>query len=121
MIVELHRKAKPFAIILNQQELAVRGTGDDQDKCQKYHKQSTADVHRYPIRHWKRVDVVGIPGRVIDQQKKDLLLSDIKIVVLDEADRCSIRGLLRHRDHSTPHCREADAPVQQMPQPIRTF
>ncbi|MDH4231589.1 MAG: DEAD/DEAH box helicase, partial [Nitrospirota bacterium] len=102
-IVELHRKGKkPFAIILEPtRELAVQ-------VAQELNKIGTKkNINVLPVYGGKSIDtqikalkrgvdvVVGTPGRVIDHiKRKTISLSDIKIVVLDEADEMLDMGFV---------------------------
>ncbi len=66
--------------------------------------------------------VVGTPGRVIDHiKRKTLLLSDIKIVVLDEADEMLDMGFIEDIESilkTTPPERQTLLFSATMPQPI---
>jgi len=129
-IVELHRKGKnPFAIILEPtRELAVQ-VAQEMIKigAKKKYRRTTGlrrHVHRYPDKGLeKRCGCCcGYPGRVIDHiKRKTLLLSDIKIVVLDEADEMLDMGFIEDIESilkTTPPERQTLLFSATMPQPI---
>ena len=102
-IVEVQKKGKnPFAIILEPtRELAVQ-VAQEISRIGKYKKIRVLPVYggkpiESQIKILKRgVDVVvGTPGRMIDHiNRKTISLSDIKIVVLDEADEMLNMGFI---------------------------
>ncbi|MFZ2198754.1 MAG: DEAD/DEAH box helicase [Thermodesulfovibrionales bacterium] len=130
-IVELHKKGKknPVAIILEPtRELAVQVA---QEMIKIGAKKNIVVLPVYggmsidtQIRALKKgVDVVvGTPGRVIDHiKRKTLLLSDIKIVVLDEADEMLDMGFIEDIESilkTTPPERQTLLFSATMPQPI---
>ncbi len=129
-IVELHRKGKkPFAIILEPtRELAVQ-------VAQELNKIGTKkNINVLPVYGGKSIDtqikalkrgvdvVVGTPGRVIDHiKRKTISLSEIKIVVLDEADEMLDMGFVEDITtilECTPAERQTLLFSATMPQPI---
>jgi len=129
-IIEMHKRSKrPFAIILEPtRELAVQ-------VAQELNKiGSGRNVHAFPVYGGKSMEnqirtlktgvdiVVGTPGRVIDHiQRKTLILSDIRIVVLDEADEMLDMGFIEDIEtilKSTPAERQTLLFSATMPQPI---
>jgi ATP-dependent RNA helicase DeaD len=102
-IAEIFQKGKmPFAIILEPtRELAVQ-VAQEMHKIGKHRKISVLPVYggtslERQIKTLQRgVNViVGTPGRIIDHlNRKTLSLSEIKIVVLDEADEMLDMGFL---------------------------
>jgi len=102
-IIEMQRKGRrPFAIILEPtRELAVQ-------VAQELNRiGSGKNIHVFPVYGGKSIEnqirtlrtgvdvVVGTPGRVIDHiQRRTISLSDIKIVVLDEADEMLDMGFI---------------------------
>lgn len=102
IVEKCRRGRKPFAIILEPtRELAVQ-VAEEMHKLGKHKKISVLPIYggssiERQIKTLQRgVNiVVGTPGRVIDLlNRKILSLSDIKIVVLDEADEMLDMGFL---------------------------
>lgn len=129
-IVETARKGrKPFAIILEPtRELAVQ-VAQEINMIGKYKHTNVLPVYggksiETQIKALKRgVDVVvGTPGRVIDHiNRKTISLSDIKIVVLDEADEMLDMGFVDDIEtilKTTPSERQTLLFSATMPQPI---
>ncbi|MBI5026177.1 MAG: DEAD/DEAH box helicase [Nitrospirae bacterium] len=129
-IVEMNRKGKsPFAIILEPtRELAVQ-VAQEVNIIGKYRHINVLPVYggksiETQIKALKRgVDVVvGTPGRVIDHiNRKTISLSDIKIVVLDEADEMLDMGFVDDIEiilKTTPSERQTLLFSATMPQPI---
>jgi ATP-dependent RNA helicase DeaD len=129
-IVELHKKGKkPFAIILEPtRELAVQ-------VAQEINKiGAKKNINVLPVYGGKSIDtqiralkkgvdvVVGTPGRIIDHiNRKTISLSDIKIVVLDEADEMLDMGFVEDMEailKTTPPERQTLLFSATMPQPI---
>ena len=129
-IVEMQKKGKkPFAIILEPtRELAVQ-------VAQELNKiGSGKNVHVFPVYGGKSMEnqirtlragvdvVVGTPGRVIDHiQRRTISLSDIRIVVLDEADEMLDMGFIDDIEtilKSTPAERQTLLFSATMPQAI---
>lgn len=129
-IVEMAKKAKkPFAIILEPtRELAVQ-------VAQEINRiGSGKKIHAFPVYGGKSIDnqirmlragvdvVVGTPGRIIDHiQRKTLSLSDIRIVVLDEADEMLDMGFIEDIEtilKTTPPERQTLLFSATMPLPI---
>lgn len=129
-IVEKCEKGKnPFAIILEPtRELAVQ-VSQEMNKIGKFRKINVLPVYggtsiERQIKALQRgVDViVGTPGRVIDHiNRKTLLLADIKILVLDEADEMLNMGFIDDIEtilKTTPSERQTLLFSATMPQPI---
>lgn len=129
-IVELHRKGKkPFAIILEPtRELAVQ-VAQEMNKIGAKKNVVVLPVYggmsiETQIRALKKgVDVVvGTPGRVIDHiKRKTISLSDIRVVVLDEADEMLDMGFVDDIEtilKTTPPERQTLLFSATMPQPI---
>ncbi|HCC68781.1 MAG TPA: RNA helicase [Nitrospiraceae bacterium] len=129
-IVEMNRKGKsPFAIILEPtRELAIQ-VAQEVNIIGKYRHINVLPVYggksiETQIKALKRgVDVVvGTPGRVIDHiNRKTISLSDIKIVVLDEADEMLDMGFVDDIEtilKTTPSERQTLLFSATMPQPI---
>lgn len=129
-IVETTQKGrKPFAIILEPtRELAVQ-VAQEINMIGKYKHTNVLPVYggksiEAQIKALKRgVDVVvGTPGRVIDHiNRKTISLSDIKIVVLDEADEMLDMGFIDDIEtilKTTPSERQTLLFSATMPQPI---
>ncbi len=129
-IVEIHRKNKnPFAIVLEPtRELAVQ-VAQDLNMIGKYKNINVLPVYggksiENQIKALRRgVDViVGTPGRVIDHiRRKTISLSDIKIVVLDEADEMLDMGFIDDMEiilKTTPPERQTLLFSATMPLPI---
>jgi len=129
-IIEMQRKGrKPFAIILEPtRELAVQ-------VAQELNRiGSGKNIHVFPVYGGKSMEnqirtlrtgvdvVVGTPGRVIDHiQRRTISLSDIKIVVLDEADEMLDMGFIEDIETiltSTPAERQTLLFSATMPQAI---
>ena len=129
-IIEMPRKGKkPFAIILEPtRELAVQ-------VAQELNKiGSGKNIHVFPVYGGKSIEnqirtlrtgvdvVVGTPGRVIDHiQRRTISLSDIRIVVLDEADEMLDMGFIDDIEtilKSTPAERQTLLFSATMPQAI---
>ena len=129
-IVELHRKSKkPFAIILEPtRELAVQ-------VAQELNKiGAKKNITVLPVYGGKSIDtqiralkkgvdiVVGTPGRVIDHiKRKTISLSEIRIVVLDEADEMLDMGFIEDIETiltATPQERQTLLFSATMPPPI---
>ncbi len=132
-IVEKCRKGKnPFAIILEPtRELAVQ-VSQEVNKIGKFRKINVLPVYggtsiERQIKALQRgVDViVGTPGRVIDHiNRKTISLSDIKIVVLDEADEMLNMGFIEDIEtilKTTPAERQTLLFSATMPQPIMSI
>lgn len=132
-IVEKCRKDKnPFAIILEPtRELAVQ-VSQEINKIGKFKKINVLPVYggtsiERQIKALQRgVDViVGTPGRVIDHiNRKTISLSDIKIVVLDEADEMLNMGFIEDIEtilKTTPAERQTLLFSATMPQPIMSI
>lgn len=132
-IVEKCRKDKnPFAIILEPtRELAVQ-VSQEINKIGKFRKINVLPVYggtsiERQIKALQRgVDViVGTPGRVIDHiNRKTISLSDIKIVVLDEADEMLNMGFIEDIEtilKTTPAERQTLLFSATMPQPIMSI
>jgi len=129
-IVEMAKKGKkPFAIILEPtRELAV------QVALEMNRIGSGKKIHAFPVYGGKSIDiqiralragvdvVVGTPGRIIDHiQRKTLSLSDIRIVVLDEADEMLDMGFIEDIEtilKTTPAERQTLLFSATMPLPI---
>ncbi len=120
---------KPFAIILEPtRELAVQ-VAQEVYKIGKYEKISVLPVYGgtsiemqiKTLRQGVNV-VVGTPGRVMDLlRRKKLSLSDIKIVVLDEADEMLDMGFIEDIEtilKETPEERQTLLFSATIPQPI---
>lgn len=129
-IVEKCQKGKkPFAIILEPtRELAVQ-VSQEINKIGQFRKVNVLPVYggtsiERQIKAMNRgVDViVGTPGRIIDHiNRKTLSLSDIKIVVLDEADEMLNMGFIEDIEtilKTTPTERQTLLFSATMPQPI---
>ena len=129
-IVEKCRKGrKPFAIILEPtRELAVQ-VSQELHKIGKFKKIEVLPVYGGASieRQIKSLErgvnvVVGTPGRVIDHlNRKTLSLSDVKIVVLDEADEMLDMGFLEDMEtiiRATPAERQTLLFSATMPKPI---
>ena len=129
-IVEKCKRGKnPFAIILEPtRELAVQ-VAQELHKIGKHKKIEVLPVYggsslERQFKALKRgVDVVvGTPGRLIDHlQRKTLSLSDIRIVVLDEADEMLDMGFLEDMEtilKVTPADRQTLLFSATIPQPI---
>lgn len=129
-IVEKCEKGKtPFALILEPtRELAVQ-VSQEINRLGKFKKVDVLPVYggtsiERQIKALKRgVDVVvGTPGRIIDHiKRKTLSLSDIKIVVLDEADEMLNMGFIEDIElilKTTPIERQTLLFSATMPQPI---
>jgi len=129
-IVDMQRKGrKPFAIILEPtRELAVQ-------VAQELNKiGSGKNVQVFPVYGGKSIEnqirtlkmgvdvVVGTPGRVLDHiQRKTISLSEIRIVVLDEADEMLDMGFVEDIEailKTTPAERQTLLFSATMPQPI---
>jgi ATP-dependent RNA helicase DeaD len=129
-IIEMTRKSKkPFAIILEPtRELAVQ-------VAQELNRIGDGkNVHVFPVYGGKSIEnqirtlrqgvdvVVGTPGRVIDHiQRKTISLSDIRIVVLDEADEMLDMGFIEDIEtilKTTPAERQTLLFSATMPLPI---
>ncbi len=123
------KNRNPFAIILEPtRELAVQ-VAQEINKIGKYRR-----VNVLPVYGGKSIDsqiralragidvVVGTPGRVIDHiNRKTLLLSDIKIAVLDEWDEMLSMGFIDDIEiilKATPQERQTLLFSATMPQPI---
>lgn len=132
-IVEKCRKGKsPFAIILEPtRELAVQ-VSQEINKIGKFKKIRVLPVYggtsiERQIKALQRgVDViVGTPGRVIDHiNRSTLSLTDIKIVVLDEADEMLNMGFIEDIEtilKTTPAERQTLLFSATMPQPIMSI
>ena len=129
-IVEMAKKGrKPFAIILEPtRELAVQ-VAQEMNRIGAGRK-----IHAFPVYGGKSIDnqirtlragvdvVVGTPGRIIDHiQRKTLSLSDIRIVVLDEADEMLDMGFVEDIEtilKTTPAERQTLLFSATMPLPI---
>jgi ATP-dependent RNA helicase DeaD len=129
-IVEKCKRGKnPFAIILEPtRELAVQ-VAQEINKIGKHKKISVLPVYggsslERQFKALKRgVDVVvGTPGRLIDHlHRKTLSLSDVQIVVLDEADEMLDMGFLEDMEtilKETPSERQTLLFSATIPQPI---
>ncbi len=102
IVEKCRRGRKPFAIILEPtRELAVQ-VAEEMHKLGKYKKISVLPIYggssierQIKILQRGANVVVGTPGRVIDLlNRKILSLSDIKMVILDEADEMLDMGFL---------------------------
>lgn len=129
-IVEMAKKGKkPFAIIVEPtRELAVQ-VAQEMNKIGGGKK-----IHAFPVYGGKSIDiqiralragvdvVVGTPGRILDHiQRKTLSLSDIRIVVLDEADEMLDMGFIEDIEtilKTTPAERQTLLFSATMPLPI---
>ena len=129
-IVEMAKRGKkPFAIILEPtRELAVQ-VAQEMNRIGNGKK-----IHAFPVYGGKSIDiqirtlragvdvVVGTPGRIIDHiQRKTLSLSDIRIVVLDEADEMLDMGFIEDIEtilKTTPAERQTLLFSATMPLPI---
>jgi len=129
-IVEMaNRGKKPFAIILEPtRELAVQ-VAQEMNRIGSGKK-----IYAFPVYGGKSIDiqikalragvdvVVGTPGRIIDHiQRKTLSLSDIRIVVLDEADEMLDMGFIEDIEtilKTTPAERQTLLFSATMPLPI---
>jgi ATP-dependent RNA helicase DeaD len=129
-IVERCRKGKnPFAIILEPtRELAVQ-VSEEISKIGKFKKIGVLPIYggtsieRQIKALRKGIDViVGTPGRIIDHMnRKTVLLSDIKVVVLDEADEMLNMGFIEDIEtilKTTTLDRQTLLFSATMPQPI---
>lgn len=129
-IVEKCQKGKkPFAIILEPtRELAVQ-VAQEINKIGKHKKISVLPVYggtsieRQIKILQKGVNVVvGTPGRVIDHlNRKTISLSEVKIVVLDEADEMLDMGFIEDMEtilKATPPERQSLLFSATIPQPI---
>ncbi len=129
-IVEKCRKGRhPFAIVLEPtRELAVQ-VAQEINRIGKYRKVTVLPVYggksiENQIKALKRgVDVVvGTPGRIIDHMNRNTLsLSDIAVVVLDEADEMLNMGFIDDIEiilKATPAARQTLLFSATMPQPI---
>jgi len=129
-IIEMQRKGKkPFAIILEPtRELAVQ-------VAQELNKIGAGkNIHVFPVYGGKSIEnqirtlragvdvIVGTPGRIIDHiQRRTISLSDIRIVVLDEADEMLDMGFIEDIEtilKSTPAERQTLLFSATMPQAI---
>ncbi|BCB96133.1 RNA helicase [Dissulfurispira thermophila] len=132
-IVEKCQRGKnPFAIILEPtRELAVQ-VSQEINKIGKFKKINVLPVYggtsiERQIKALKRgVDViVGTPGRIIDHiNRKTIFLSDVKIVVLDEADEMLNMGFIEDIEtilRTTPQDRQTLLFSATMPQPIMSI
>ncbi len=129
-IVERCRKGKnPFAIILEPtRELALQ-VSEEIVKIGRFKKVNVLPVYGgtsierqiKALRHGVNV-IVGTPGRIIDHlNRKTLLLSDIKMVVLDEADEMLNMGFIEDIEmilRAIPSERQSLLFSATMPQPI---
>jgi ATP-dependent RNA helicase DeaD len=132
-IVEMQKKGKkPFAIIVEPtRELAVQ-------VAQELNRIGTGrNIHVFPVYGGKSMEnqirtlrmgvdvVVGTPGRVLDHiQRKTISLSEIRIVVLDEADEMLDMGFVEDIEailKTTPPERQTLLFSATMPQPILTI
>ncbi len=129
-IIEMQRKGrKPFAIILEPtRELAVQ-VSQELNRIG-----SGKNIHAFPVYGGKSMEnqirtlragvdvVVGTPGRLIDHiQRRTLSLSDIRIIVLDEADEMLDMGFIEDIETiltATPAERQTLLFSATMPQPI---
>jgi ATP-dependent RNA helicase DeaD len=124
-----NRGKKPFAIILEPtRELAVQ-VAEEINKIGKYKNAKVLPVYggksiESQIKSLARgiQVVVGTPGRIIDHiNRRTLSLSDIKIVVLDEADEMLNMGFVDDIEtilKSTPEERQTLLFSATMPEPI---
>lgn len=132
-IVERCQKGEnPFAIVLEPtRELAVQ-VSQEINKIGKFKKINVLPIYGgtsidRQIKTLKRgVDVVvGTPGRIIDHiNRKTISLSDIKIVVLDEADEMLNMGFIEDIEtilKATPKNRQTLLFSATMPQPIMSI
>ncbi|MBE0426579.1 MAG: DEAD/DEAH box helicase [Nitrospirae bacterium] len=129
IVEECQKGRNPFAIILEPtRELAVQ-VAQEIYKIGKYKKISVLPVYggtslERQIKTLQRgVNVVvGTPGRVIDHlNRKTISLSDVKIVVLDEADEMLDMGFIEDMEtilKATPAERQTLLFSATMPQPI---
>jgi ATP-dependent RNA helicase DeaD len=129
-IIEMQRKGKkPFAIIMEPtRELAVQVAQELNRIGSERH------IHVFPVYGGKSMEiqirtlrtgvdvVVGTPGRINDHiRRKTISLSDIRIVVLDEADEMLDMGFIEDIEtilQSTPAERQTLLFSATMPQPI---
>lgn len=129
-IVEKCKKGKnPFAIILEPtRELAVQ-VSEELNKIGKFKKIDVfpiyggTSIERQTKALKRGIDViVGTPGRIIDHiNRKTIFFSDIKIVVLDEADEMLNMGFIEDIEtilKSIPSERQTLLFSATMPQPI---
>jgi len=132
-IAEMFQRAKkPFALILEPtRELAVQVAEEISNIC-LYKKLQVLPVYGgksidTQIRAFRRgVDVVvGTPGRIMDHiNRKTFSLSDLKIVVLDEADEMLDMGFIEDIEtilKQTPPERQTLLFSATMPEPILTI
>ncbi len=129
-IIEMYKKGKkPFAIIVEPtRELAVQ-------VAQELNRIGTGrNIHVFPVYGGKSMEnqirtlktgvdiVVGTPGRVLDHiQRRTISLSEIRIVVLDEADEMLDMGFIEDVEtilEATPVRRQTLLFSATMPQPI---
>lgn len=129
-IVEKCKRGKnPFAIILEPtRELAVQ-VSEEINRIGRFKKVNVLPVYggtsiERQIKALRRgVDIiVGTPGRIIDHiNRKTISLSDIKVVVLDEADEMLNMGFIEDIEtilKTTPSERQTLLFSATMPQPI---
>ncbi len=129
IVERIKKNRKPFSIILEPtRELAVQ-VAEEINKIGKYKKVNVLPVYggksiESQIKALRRgVDIIiGTPGRVIDHiNRKTISLSDIEIVVLDEADEMLNMGFIDDIEtilRSIPEERQTLLFSATMPQPI---
>lgn len=129
IVEKCDRRKNPFAIILEPtRELAVQ-VAQELNKIGKHKKVEVLPVYggssmERQFKALRRgVDVVvGTPGRLIDHlQRKTLSLSEVEMVVLDEADEMLDMGFLEDMEtilKSTPAERQTLLFSATIPQPI---
>jgi len=132
MVEKCRKGKKPFALILEPtRELAVQ-VAQELNKLGKYR-----GVNVLPVYGGRSIDnqihvlkrgvdiIVGTPGRVIDHmRRKTISLSDIRMVVLDEADEMLNMGFIEDIEfilRATPLERQTLLFSATMPQPIRSI
>ncbi len=123
------KKKNPFAIILEPtRELAIQ-VSEEISKLGKFKKINVLPVYggtsiERQIKSLKRgVEIiVGTPGRILDHiKRKTISFSDIKIVVLDEADEMLNMGFIEDIEtilKATPSERQTLLFSATMPEPI---
>lgn len=129
IVEKMHKSRNPFALILEPtRELAMQ-VAQEINRIGKYRK-----ITVLPVYGGKSIDtqikalqrgvnvVVGTPGRIIDHiNRKTLSLSELQMVVLDEADEMLNMGFIEDIEiilKTTPAERQTVLFSATMPQPI---